>query len=159
LLDPGDNGQYEVTSISMAIGNYTLANDPVSSEYPLFTVFTVDPGYLVDSEATRFDGTVYIEGSPMTYNDIAWDWTYLVLFDLGTSLSEYIPDITLPDLDSWPELSVFDQRKSFEIRFYSEGDDYFGVFGEITSLTAVPEPATIFLLGLGGLFLRKGRRF
>ena len=146
-------------SISMITGNYTFTHDQASSILPLFDVHTVDPGYVARSEALHFDGTVYIDGSPKTYDDITWGWTYLELFDLGTSSSEYITTDELPNLYSWPELSVFDVRKAFETRFYGEGDDYFGIFGEVTSLTPVPEPGTLLLLGLGGLALLRNRRF
>jgi hypothetical protein len=158
LFPPGDNGEYAIISILMTIGNYSFTHDPSASDPGRFLVSTVDPGYLVDSEALRFDGTVYIDGSPKTYDDITWGWTYLELFELGTSSSEYIPTVELPDLESWPELSVFDVRRAFETRFYGEGDDYFRIFGEITSLTVVPEPATLLLLGLGGLALLRKRR-
>jgi YD repeat-containing protein len=36
--------------------------------------------------------------------------------------------------------------------------DYLGIFGEITSLTPTPEPATLLLLGLGSLALLRNRR-
>jgi len=152
------SGSYAMISISMTIGNYMFTHNPASSIPPLFDVYTVDPGYVVRSEALCFDGTLYVNGSPKTYNDIIWGWTYLELFNLATSSSEYISTDTLPDLDSWPDLSVFDVRRAFETRFYGEGDDYFGIYGEVTSLTVIPEPATLLLLGLGSLaFLRRPR--
>jgi len=77
---------------------------------------------------------------------------------LSTNSSEVIPTDALPDLDSWPDLSVFDRGKGFNLSFYESSDVKFGVHGELTSLTAVPEPATIFLLGLGGLALLRKRK-
>jgi len=152
------SGSYAMISISMHIGNYTFTHDPMSPDPPMFRVYTVDPGYVASSDALRFDGTIYVDGSPKTYEDITWNWTYLELFDLGTSSDQYIPTDALPDLESWPELSVFDQRRAFQTQFYGEGDDYFGIYGEITSLTPTPEPATVLLLGLGSLALLRNRR-
>lgn len=149
------SGSYAMISISMTVGNYTFTHDPMAPDPAYFTVYTVDPVYIASGDALRFDGTVYIDGSPKTYDDITWGWTYLELFNLWTSSSEYIPTDALPDLDSWPELSVFDIRRAFQTRFYGEGDDYFGIYGDVTSLTIVPEPSTLLLLGLGVLMLRK----
>jgi hypothetical protein len=158
LLPPGANGQYSMISISMSMGNYTFSRNPTSLSSPLFTVYTVDPVYVASTEDARFDGTITVSGTPQTYDDITWGWTYMELFNLWTSDGGYIPDDALPDLDTWPELSVFDNRKRFEARFYGEGDDYFGIYGGITSLNVVPEPGTVLLLGLGGLVLVGRRR-
>jgi hypothetical protein len=158
LLPPGDNAQYAIISISMTIGNYTFTHDPMSVDPPLFRVFTVDPVYVASSNALRFDGTVYIDSSPKTYDDITWGWTYLELFNLWTNSSEYIPTVELPDLDTWPELSVFDERKVFNASFYDESNRNFQIYGEITSLTPTPEPCTLLLLALGGLALLRKRK-
>ncbi|MHC4418206.1 MAG: hypothetical protein ACYSU6_06425, partial [Planctomycetota bacterium] len=134
LLPPGANGQYSMISISMSVGNYTFSRNPTSLSSPLFTVYTVDPVYVASTEDARFDGTITVSGTPQAYDDITWGWTYMELFNLWTSEGEYIPTNALPNLDSWPELSVFDNRKVFETRFYGQGDDYFGIYGGITSL-------------------------
>ena len=156
-----DIGGYPLISILMTIGNYTFTHDPTSPDYPFFIVGTVDPGYIASSDALRFDGTVYIDGSPKIYDDITWSWTYLELFNLWTSSSEYITTDTLPDLDSWPELSVFDNRREFRVNFLESlapDPGSFDIYGEVTSLTVTPEPATVLLLGLGGLALLRKRR-
>jgi len=155
------SGSYAMISISMHIGNYTFTHDPMSPDPPMFRVYTADPVYIATSDALRFDGTVYIDGSPKTYDDITWSWTYLELFNLFTSSSEYIPTDALPDLDTWPELSVFDICRDFWASFYepyASGHSGFDIHGEITSLTVTPEPATVFLLGLGCLALLKKRK-
>ncbi len=153
------SGSYAMISISMTIGNYTFTHNPASSILPLFDVHTVDPGYVGRSGDSRFDGTIYVNETPKTYDDIAWNWAYLELFNLGTSSSEYITSIVLPDLDSWPELSIFDNRREFRTSFYDESDRPFNISGEVTSLTVIPEPATLLLLGLGGLALLRRPRF
>lgn len=151
-------GVYPVVSISMSIGNYIFTHNSGSPDFGFFRVSTVDPTYAAISPDPRFDGTITVSGTPQTYDDITWGWTYMELFNLWTSDGEYIPTTALPDLDSWPELSVFDNRKLFEARFYGQGDDYFGIYGGITSLNVVPEPGTVLLLGLGGLVLVRRRR-
>jgi hypothetical protein len=153
-----DVGGYQLTTISMSIGNYTFTHDPTSPEIPYFIVVTVDRNYSAVSYVPRFDGTVYVDGVPSTYDDITWSYTTLALFDLLTSSSEYITTDALPDLDSWPELSVFDTRRQFKARFYDESNHNFQIYGEITSLTPTPEPATLLLLGLGGLALLRRRK-
>ena len=148
------NGKYALLSISMNIGNYTFTHNPTSLNPALFKVYTANPCYKVNSVSPRFDGTVIVDGLPLTYDDIIWhDWAFLELMDLGTSSYEYIPNDALPDLDSWPDLSVFDMWRTFGTSFYDQGDGYFGIYGEVTSLNVVPEPSTVFLLALGSLAL------
>lgn len=153
-------GYYPLISISMTIGNYTFTHDPASLDFPFFEVGMTDPVYIVGSEAPRFDGTITADGSPKTYDDITWGYTYLELFNLLSSYA-YIPTDALPDLDSFLDLAVFDLRREFSARFfepYAEDRGYFDIIGEVTSLTVIPEPATLFLLGLGGLFLLRRPR-
>jgi len=151
-------GIYRLISISVTIGNYTFTRDPTSAKYPLFFVDKGDRGYRISSWRSRFDGTITVGGLPKTYEDIAWGSNYVHLVILITSSSEAIPTDALPDLDSFPELSVFDRGKGFDLLFYESSDVKFGVHGELTYLTAVPEPATIFLLAFGGLVLLRKRK-
>lgn len=154
-----ENGKYALLSISMTIGNYTFMHDLTSSD-PFFYVFTGDPGYSV-STVSRFDGTVYLDGTPYSYEDIDWSIRSLDLMNLFTNSGEYIPTDALPDTSSWPDLSIFDVVREFEVAFhksYSYGDGDFVICGEITSLDVVPEPATVLLLGLGCLALLRKRR-
>ena len=156
------NGKYALLSISMNIGNYTFTHNPISPNPALFKVYIGNPCYKVNSVSPRFDGTVIVDGLPLTYDDIIWgDWAFLELMDIGTSSYEYIPNDALPDLDSFPDFSVFDMWRTFETRFYEPyavDRGYFGIYGEVTSLTVTPEPTTLLLLGLGGLALLRKRR-
>jgi len=157
-----ENGKYALLSISMTVGNYTFTPDPTLPEYLFFGVGTGDHGYSAWGGNTRFDGTVYLDATPYSYEDIDWSIRSLELMDLLTNSDEYILTDALPDLDSWPELSIFDWRREFEVAFhksYSYGYGDFVIRGEITSLTVVPEPATVLLLGLGSLALLRNRRF
>jgi len=148
------NGLYSIISVSMTIGNYTFEHNTVSSELPSFHVYTIDPGYTAGSLAPRFDGTVFRDGSPFTYDDIIWSYTAFGLMSLSTSSNEYVPTDALPS--SFPDLSVFDVGKEFGVRFYDESQyKYFEISGKVTSLNVIPEPGTVFLLGLGGLWTKK----
>lgn len=155
-----DGGGYPVISISMIIGNYTFTHNSASSEPPLFTVYTVDPRYTVKSDAPRFDGIIYADGSPKTFDDITWEEPYgrLTLMDVSTSSDGIITSTELPT--SFPDISVFDLRREFGTGF---GEPFsvpnrgtFVIEGELTYL--VPEPAAVLLLGLGGLALLRKRR-
>jgi len=155
--EPGEYlGTYPLISMSMNIGNYTFTHNPTSTEFPSFELFLSNYVYIIRSPEPRFDGTIYVNSSPKTYDDITWQWANLELMNLWTSSSEYFTTDALPS--SFPELSVFDNRRAFEARFYDEGNGYFGIYGEVTGLKVVPEPATILLFGLGAMLLRKKRR-
>jgi len=159
--EPGEYmGLYPIISISMTIGNYTFMHNPISSETAGFLVTTIDPGYGVGSGDPYFDGIIIENTVPKTYDDIIWSYTSFGIMNLSTSSNEYIPTDALPDLDSFPDLSVFDVGKGFGAIFYDEsGYKYFDISGEVTSLTVIPEPGTVFLLGLGCLVLIRKRRF
>jgi len=161
-LDPIEsNGKYALLSISMTVGNYNFTPAPLLPEYIFFNVYTGDYGYCAYGGNICFDGTVYLDETPQSYEDINWSIATLELIDLGTSSGEYIPTDVLPDLDSWPDLSIFDVHREFEAAFhksYSYGDGDFVIRGEITSLTVIPEPATLLLLALGSLALLTKRR-
>ncbi|OHB52258.1 MAG: hypothetical protein A2Y12_05955 [Planctomycetes bacterium GWF2_42_9] len=105
-----------------------------------------------------------IDGQPKTYEDIYGHIQSQYLgrvasiwpFFLETNLAAYIP----VDVDALPQsftdLGAFNMSKSFFILFQylSSPAGCFGIEGEITSLDIIPEPATLLLLGLGGLTIR-----
>ncbi|MBN2456153.1 MAG: PEP-CTERM sorting domain-containing protein [Sedimentisphaerales bacterium] len=156
LVDSEYVGEYELLSLSMTIGNYTFTHDTLSSEYPFFRVGVVDPTFWAYSPEAMFDGTVYLDGVPREYDDIFWKNREVVLLDLWTSSSEFIPDDSLPT--SLPDISVFDMRNSFGLVFRDYDGHLFGVSGEITSWNLIPEPATILLFGLGSLIFTVKRQ-
>ena len=153
------SGAYAVISISMTIGNYIFTHDPMSPDPAFFHVYTVDPGYYVKSDGPRFDGTIYVDGSPKTFDDITWEEPYgrVRLMDVLTSSYEYITSTELPN--SFPDISVFDSRREFRTGFGEplsvSNRGTFIIEGDLTYL--VPEPATLLLLGLGSLALLKRR--
>ena len=156
-------GLYRMISISMSGGNYTFTDNPLSSKRPSFRVrFAVDPGYDITSDASRFEGIIYVNGAPQTYEDLIWGGTHLELFNLLTSSYDYILTDALPGLDWIPDLSVFDYRRGSDVSFgesyYVEDRGYSHIHGEVTSLRVIPEPGTVLLLALGGLCLLTRRR-
>jgi hypothetical protein len=150
------HGDYDIITISMDIGNYTFKwPDSPSPIYNWFGVTSGDDSYTFGA-SPRFDGTILVDGVSSTYEDISWYSSYLSIFLGRTSL---IMNDALPDADSFLPLSAFEIRQ-FEIRFRRApyGDpSSFEIFGEITSLTVTPEPASILLFGLGILALRRRR--
>ncbi|MBA7685055.1 hypothetical protein ES703_93470 [subsurface metagenome] len=155
-----DSGSYALISILMTIGNYSFTHDPSASEPAFFIVYTVDPGYRTFSRAPRFDGIIYVDGTPMTFDDITWEEPYgrLRLMNVWTSSDGIITSTELPT--SFPDISVFDLRREFGIGFVEPSTvpngGGFLIEGDLTYL--VPEPATLLLLALGSLaFLRRPR--
>jgi len=58
-------------------------------------------------------------------------------------------------------MSVFEVLKEFGFSFSYDVEgrsSYFQISGEVTSLTGIPEPEMVFLLGLGGLALIRKRK-
>lgn len=154
------DGRYAMISISMTVGNYTFTHDPISSTSALFEVHILSSNsysYWVRSHDPRFDGTVYIDGLPKTFDEVNFDPFGLNLMKLVDPDS--ITTDELPDLDSWPDISTFTSERYFGVGVDSPPDEPgFAIWGELTSLTVIPEPATLLLLGFGGLALLRRPR-
>ena len=61
---------YPVISASMTLGNYTFAHNPLSVDPAIFRVAQGNYVYSIESLASRFDGTIYVNGLPKTYEEI-----------------------------------------------------------------------------------------
>ena len=138
-------GKYNIDSLSMSIGDYIFADNPATTPSPEFEIWVTDMCYRVRSA----DGMVYINNIPQSYDN-----ANVTLFDLG-NFSTGGPDDELPT--SFPDISFFSGRNRFEV-YYSDLDISFNVTGVIDSITVIPEPSTMCLLGLGGLLLRRRRQ-
>ena len=143
------HGSYPVMSLSMIVGNYTFTYDPaidlivqnlptlpaMPSTGASWGIWTDGYSCIVSTSAPRFDGIVYINGSPKTFDDISWSYynNHITPIDVRSSGNEFnLPD-TLPETIPF---STFDLEKSFEAAF----DFYFSINGQITSLVAAPWP-------------------
>ena len=154
--NPNDHtGEYELISISMNIGNYTFMHNPMSPELAIFEVSVYGHSYAAWSHDPSFDGTVYINGSPKTYDDVNWQnfgLRLMYLRDTDNNITDELPN-------SFPDISTFTSERSFGVGVDSPlGAPGFGMYGEITSLTVVPEPASAVLMIVGVTMLGLGRR-
>ena len=151
------HGKYPLSELSMTIGNYTFSEGSMPAEFqidysPLGTLI-----YFIDTNFPQYTGVVYINKMPRSLDDP--DWTahsmglHLMSHDaLGISHE-------LPTWDLFPDLSVFERERTFHIEIDpSDLWPGFRVTGEITSITAIPEPATFVLLTLGVISLTRKRK-
>jgi len=150
--------EYPMISVVMSVGNYDFTHNSQAAEPALFEVFMVNRIYSISTLTPEFDGRIYVGDAPKNWSDVEWSWSYLNVLNLWTSSLEYWQTPSLPNVETFAPLDAFDLRREFEVRMYGEGDDYFGIYGEITSLCVVPEPATIALLALCGLAMMRKRR-
>jgi len=160
--DFGHYFTYPIISTSITLGNYTFTHNPASPD-DAYIRAGYDGGHIYSflSLDALIDGEIIIDGVPQPFdNDIGR--SYLNPFmKLGISSEEPDPGppYNLPNL--FQDFLVFDMCKVFRVKFIypSESEGYFDIYGEITSLTVVPEPATLLLLSLGSLALLTNRRF
>ncbi|MBN2456151.1 MAG: PEP-CTERM sorting domain-containing protein [Sedimentisphaerales bacterium] len=148
-------GEYDLSSVSMTIGNYTFFNNPMPPDELLFKVFSIDLSYIARSLSPRFDGFITLNGSFKSYDDIDWQDSGLTLINVCSSSNKYNLSDSLP---VWlPDISEFDWYNKFSVAFTDSDWDtsWFGISGSLSSWTIIPEPAMILLLGLGSLALTR----
>jgi hypothetical protein len=124
--------------ISLTVGGFDFKTDPANVEFRVALRNDIPPG----------GSDVYSIGSsnnlPLSNGTLVESVWWQLNDNTGSALSsDALPTIP-PTLDRW-------QANVFDISGYRT----FGIRGHVT--TAIPEPATIFLFSLGGLFLRKRR--
>ena len=146
---------YWLNSISMSVGNYTFTHNPETTHGPFF-IIEVEPGqfrYKIRSFSPLFYGPCYLNGEPTNLEDIVYPPSCGISLYLKADTESPIGD-ALPDENTFPALSTFT-----EARFGagSDGGITFGIGGEITSITVIPEPTSVLLFGFGGFaLLRRG---
>jgi len=148
-------GRYSVISISMGIGSYTFLPDPQATQSPYFFINTGTTSFHYDvvSPEALFYGPCYLNGEPTNLEDLP-SGGFRIMY-LVANINSPIGD-ALPNENTFPDLSVFDEDRYFSVE--SSLIPAFRIYGEVTSLTVVPEPASVLLFGLAGLALLRKRR-
>ena len=162
-----DNGFYWLNSLLISVGNYTFTDDPEDAEDIGLSILV--EGVMVKPGQFRYEicnfpdfeplfyGPCYLNGQPTTLEDLDLPCRGMEIILEGDN-DGTITD-ALPNEDTFPDLSVFIERKTFSVG--NDGGLAFGIGVEITSITVIPEPGTLLLLGLGGLAIlrRKQKQF
>jgi hypothetical protein len=125
------------TGISLTISGFEFKTDPSNVLFEMLIVNNNISGHDIYALAS-FNNLALSNGTSV--EDISWQLNDLT----GTVFSSDALPTTAPVLDDW-------QTNILNI----SGSRTFGIWGHVTS--AVPEPVTLLLLGLGGLFLIKQR--
>lgn len=146
LYSSPDVGRYEHYSppcgITLTVGGFVFMTDPDNINF----VVEIQNDIL----AIAWDYDLYrLESAnnlPLS-NGLSVDYFSLELVDLSASaLSSAALPTTAPVLDHW-------YTGYADIRISGSGRGSFGIDGHLTSAVLIPEPATLALLGLGGLAL------
>ena len=154
---------YALLSASMSIGNYTFTPFP-AGEPATFRIGTMDPAYFFESDRAYYDGTIYYDGVAKARDELPKVYDHIQFCDV---LYATVTDPTFTD--ELPTTSFRDISLAIRRDFRVLIENYDGVYpnwlasridirGELTSLEVIPEPATLLLLGIGGLMLRKKKR-
>ena len=68
-----EGSTYPLSSISVSIGNYTFTHNPISPKPARFKIWQGgNYFYTVYSYSPRFEGSVYLDQVPKTYDDLDW---------------------------------------------------------------------------------------
>ena len=149
-------GFYEYFSppygITLYGGGFVFQTDPENVEF-LVEIgnnhYGSDDSYFLSSyNNVPLHNGIYVNG-------ISWQLTDYS----GTALSSVALPTTPPVLEDWTHHSL-----NFNFLHITggipdgHGSPSFGIGAEVTSVALVPEPATVLLLALGGLALRRKRR-
>jgi len=136
-------GVYHIISIEINFSNYSFYHNPDSDSSP---TFSIDIGsltyYTIRSVDPAFDGTIYIDGLPKTYDDLSWE-AFVIGFSFYTDTLS-LPD-TLPTVDTFPELSSWYSHVG-RIE-HDETIEKLDIIFTLTDMEVIPEPASILLLG------------
>jgi len=152
-----DGYNYPLLSITMIVGDYIFKHNVFATDLASFRT-GADKVYAAVTWDGVFEGDVFDDGEIKTFDEIEWyRTTYFELFNIYSTLPECPYSNDLPESI---DLSLFNERKEFRARF-SKADDIssrISFLGELTSLTVIPEPCSLVLLGLGSIALLRKRR-
>ncbi len=136
-------GHYYIDAVSMSIGKFSFIHES-AAEYPEFTVWRTDKTYLADTDYA----SIYYNETPLSLG-----YAHVTLLDLCNASISGLDD-HLPT--SFPDISFFTYRNNFSAGLLNGGNG-FTINGHLTSIEAVPEPASFFILALGAAAIRKFR--
>jgi hypothetical protein len=149
-------GDYLGEYATLSIGNYLFNFS--SSEMNVLCYYPTDNCIWVTAGGSESDGLIYIDSIPYEYDSIDWALNYT-----RATLSSYSE---IPTSDEFPnpflDLSLFDKNNYWNFSSFT-GDrvtTWEGIilYGDITSISVIPEPCSLVLLGLGGLAVMRRRR-
>jgi len=148
---------YSLASISMHVGSYTFTHNLGADEEPYFYISAGNGGFFYDirSMDSAFYGPCYMNGQATNLEDLDLTGCGFGMYNLAANIASPTGD-ALPDENTFPALSVFDEDRLFLIESWLSPE--FNIYGEVTSLTVVPEPASVLLFGLASLALLRKRR-
>jgi hypothetical protein len=136
--------QYAIAPYGMLVtaGSITFQTDPTNVNFEIGLVDNYAGGTLDSYEVTSHNNLQL--NSAITVGDLHWQ-----LNDYsGKAISSDALPSTAPDLSKW-------QSNSLSVVGGSDEKTQFLISGHITSSYLIPEPATLFLLAIGGLIIRK----
>ena len=153
---PDEDGLYSLISISMTTGNYNFTHNPAAGIDPYFSIDLESGGcsYHIWTQTPVFYGPCYLNDQPTTLEDLNLS-VRAISWCLTGNNDGTITD-ALPDENTFPDLSVFTEEKLLYVA--NDWSPWLSIFSDITSLTVVPEPASVLLFGLGGLALLRNHR-